>query len=181
MRGQLGRNVHTSRERLHIYVPVTLGLVLVECTTGLEQRLVDPSTTSNNADGSTSATTDSLLGARGQANASLVVVDGVADDGSVVAGCACECATIANLLLNVADDGTLRASRNREDIANSESSLLAAVDEGAGVHALGGNEGLGTELVPVGVAEDDAGKGSSTTNNEISGQTIRIQTYRPAS
>ena len=181
VRGQLKKNVGANREELHVYVPVALGLVLVECTAGLEQRFVDPPTSSDNADGSTSAAADSLLGTRGQADASLVVIDGVADDGGIVARCACECATIANLLLNVANDGTLRASRDREDVSDTEGGLLAAVDEGTGVHALGSNEGLGAQLVPVGVAEDNAGEGSTTTKNKIFGPTPSHPTYRPAS
>jgi hypothetical protein len=66
----------------------------------------------------------------------------VTDHGSVVAGGAGERATVANLLLNIADDGTLGALREGKDVAGSKGGLLAAVDERASVEALGGNERL---------------------------------------
>ena len=131
-------------------------------TASLEQRLIDTSTTSDDTDGSTGTTSDGLLGAGGETDAGLVVVGGVADNGSVVARGAGEGTAITDLLLDVADDGTLRARGDGEDVADGQGSLLAAVDEGAGVEALGGDESLLAELVPIGVAEDDAGEGSTT-------------------
>jgi hypothetical protein len=86
----------------------------------------------------------------------------VADDGGVVARCAGERTTVANLLLDVADDRTLRALRKGEDVANGERGPLAGVNERSSVETLGRDEGLGAELVAVRVAEDDAGKGSTT-------------------
>ena len=53
-------------------------------------------------------------------------------------------------------------SNDGENVADGESSLLAAVDEGTGVEALSGNESLLAELVAVGVAENNAGEGSTT-------------------
>ena len=86
----------------------------------------------------------------------------MADDGRVVARRAGERTTVTGLLLNVADDGTLRELSNGEDVANRELRLLAAVDESTGVETLSRNEGLLAELVAVGVAEDDTGKGGTT-------------------
>ena len=86
----------------------------------------------------------------------------MANHGGVVARCPGERATVADLLLNVRYDGTLRALGDGEDIADSKSRLLAAVDESTGVEALGGDESLLAELVTVWVAEDDAGEGSTT-------------------
>ena len=81
------------------------------------------------------------------------------------------CATVTHLLLNVGDDGTLRNSAQRQDVADSQGSVLASVDELAGVHALVAselsafaiqqsampghirNEGLRSQLVSVWVAE----------------------------
>mmetsp|Transcript_21967 Transcript_21967/g.47881 ORF Transcript_21967/g.47881 Transcript_21967/m.47881 type:complete len:172 (-) Transcript_21967:235-750(-) len=65
--------------------------------------------------------------------------------------------------LDVADDGTLGDGAEGKDVAYVESGLLTAVDELAGVHALGGDEELGVALVPVGVKELDLGDGRTTT------------------
>ena len=166
------------------YVLVTLGLELVERTTGLQQWLVDTSTASNDTDGCTAAAGDGLLRARWETNAGLVLIGGVADDGGVVAGCPRERTAVTDLLLNVADDGTLGALSDGKDVADSEDGLLAAVDEGTGVEALSRNEGLFAELVAVGVAKDDAGEGSTTVTYSISDprrHRIIGHTHRPAS
>lgn len=143
-------------------VLVTLGLVLVERTTSLEQRLVDTSTTRNNANGSTAAAGDGLLRARGKTDTGLVLLGGVTDDGGVVAGGTGERTAVTSLLLDVADNRTLGELGHGDDVANRELGLLSAVDEGTSVEALSRNEGLLAELVAVGVPEDDAGKGSTT-------------------
>lgn len=134
----------------------------MERTTSLEQRLVDTSTTSNNTDGGTARARDGLLRTTGETDTSLVLVGGVTDNGSVVAGCPGKGTTVASLLLNVADNGTLRALSDGENVADGEGGLLAAVDEGTSVEALSGDESLLAELVAVGVTEDDAGEGSTT-------------------
>ena len=87
----------------------------------------------------------------------------VADDGDVVAGSTAERTTVANLLLDVGDDGTLGNGREGKDVSDGESGVLAGVDELASVHALVGDESLGVQLVAVGVAELNAGEGSTTT------------------
>ena len=147
------------------YVLVTLGLELVERTTSLQQWLVNTSTASNDTDGRTAAARDGLLRTRWETNAGLVLIGGVADDGGVVAGCPRERTAVTDLLLNVADDGTLGALSDGKDVADGENGLLAAVDEGTGVHALGGDECLLAELVAVGVTENDAGKRSTTAKS----------------
>lgn len=143
---------------------VALGLELVVRTASLEQRLVDTATTGDDTDGSTAATRDGLLGTGGKTDAGLVLVGRVTDHGSVVAGCPGERTTVTDLLLDVADNGTLRALRNRENVADGKGRLLAAVNEGTSVETLGGDESLLAELVAVGVAEDDAGKRSTTAS-----------------
>ena len=94
----------------------------------------------------------------------------MADDGSVVSGSTSKSTTVTDLLLNVADDGTLRALANGDDVADGQSGLFTAVNEGTGVEAFSSNESLFAELVAVGVTEDDAGEGGTTVNryNEIS-------------
>ena len=92
----------------------------------------------------------------------------MADDSRVVAGRASERTTVTGLLLDVADDSTLRQLRDREDVADRKLGLLAAVDEGTGVETLRRDESLLAELVTVGVAEDDTGKGSTTNRPPLS-------------
>ena len=106
---------------------------------------------------------DNLLGAGGELDAGLALIGVVANDGDVVARGTAEGATVADLLLDVGDDGTLRHLTDGKDVADSERSLLTGVDELASVHALVGNEGLGNLLELVGVAEDDLGERSTTT------------------
>jgi len=52
-----------------------------------------------------------------------------------------------------------------EDVANGELGLFAAVDEGTGVQAFGGDECLRAAFVSVRVAEDDAGEGCAAVTN----------------
>lgn len=85
----------------------------------------------------------------------------MADNDGVVAGGASEDATVADVVLDVADDGTFGDGSEGEDVSDHEVGLLAAVDELPGVHALGGDEELLLVLVAEGVAEGDAGEGSA--------------------
>jgi hypothetical protein len=86
----------------------------------------------------------------------------VADDGGIVSGGTCKCTTVANLLLDVTDNGTFRTYRDRKDIADSKLSLLPCIDKGTGVKALCGNKGLFSKLVAVGVTEYDTSKWGTT-------------------
>lgn len=140
---------------------VALGAHGVVLATGLEEGLVDTTTTGGDTDGSTSLGRNGLLGTGGETDTGLAVL-GVANDGGVVAGGTGECSAVTDLLLYVEDDGTLGARGEGEDIADGESSLLAGVDERAGRDTLGGDEGLLAELVAVRVTEDNGGKGGTT-------------------
>ena len=53
---------------------VTLGLVFVESTTGLQQGLVNSASSSNDTDGGSGFTRDGLLGTRWETNAGLVLI-----------------------------------------------------------------------------------------------------------
>lgn len=106
---------------------------------------------------------DNLLGARGQLDTGLALIGVVADNGDVVAGSTAQGATVANLLLDVGNDGTLRHGAQRQNVTDGQSGVLAGVDELAGVHALVGDESLGVELEAVRVTENDLGEGSTTT------------------
>lgn len=74
-----------------------------------EERLVGPSTTSNDTNHTTHAALDNLLRARGELDTGLALVWVVADDSNVVARSPSERTTVANLLLHVSNNGTLRA------------------------------------------------------------------------
>lgn len=120
------------------------------------------SPSSNDTDGATAVRRDDGLGAGGETDAGLAVV-AVSDDGGVVARGTGEGSAVTGLLLDVADDGTLGALGDGEDVADVEGGLLAAVDERAGRDALGGDERLLAELVAVRVTEDDGGERGAAT------------------
>jgi len=141
---------------------VTLGLEFVVRATGLEQGFIDTSTAGDNTDRRTRRSRDGLLCATWEADTGFVVI-GVAYDGGVVAGCTGECATVSDFLLDVANNGTFWQLADGEDVANGELGLFAAVDEGTGVQAFGGDECLRAAFVSVRVAEDDASEGRATT------------------
>ena len=128
----------------------------------LKERLVCSTATSDDTDHTTDAGLDDLLGARGELDTGLALVGVVANNGNVVTGGTAKSTTVTHLLLDVGDNGTLGAGSEREDVANGEGSVLAGVDELAGVHALVGDEGLGVELEAVRVTENDLGEGGTT-------------------
>ena len=138
------------------YALVALSLELVVRTTRLQQRLVNPSTTRNNTDRRTAAARHRLFRAARQTDARLVLVRRVADDGGVVARGAGKSTTVTCFLFDVADDGTFGELGDGEDVSDVQSGLLAAVDESTGVETFGGNEGFLTELVAVGITEDNS-------------------------
>ena len=86
------------------------------------------------------------------------VVRVVADDDGVVPGGPGEDAAVADVVLHVADDGSLGDPAQRQHVADGERGAAAAVDELARVHALGGDEELLLVLVPERVAEGDLGE-----------------------
>jgi hypothetical protein len=91
------------------------------------------------------------------------VVRIVADDDGVVSGAPGEDTAVSYVVLDVADDGSLGDTAQRQDVADGEHGATAAVDELAGVHALGGDEELLLVLVPEGVAEGDLGERRAAT------------------
>lgn len=89
----------------------------------------------------------------------------MSNNGGIVSGSTGEGTTVTDLLLDVADDSTLRALGNRKNIANGKSSLLATVDEGTSMETLGSDESFLAEFVAVRITENDASKGCTTDNN----------------
>jgi len=135
----------------------------VICSASFEQRLVDTPATSNDTDSSTCAAGDSFLCARWKTNACFVLIGRVTNDGGIVSRGTCECTTITKFLLNVADNGTFRTCRDREDIADSKLGLLSCIYKGTRVKALCCDKGLLSELVTVGVTEDNTSKWGTTS------------------
>ena len=102
-----------------------------------QQRLVGTATAGNDADHGAGLRGKDLLVARRQAHARLARVAVVGNDGGIVARCARHSATVARLLLDVADECALRHVADGLDVANRECGLLAAVHKHTGVHACG--------------------------------------------
>ena len=86
------------------------------------------------------------------------VVRVVADDDGVVPGGPGEDAAVADVVLHVADDGSLGDPAQRQHVADGERGAAAAVHELARVHALRGDEELLLVLVAERVAEGDLGE-----------------------
>ena len=109
------------------------------------------------------------------------------NNSGVVARSACDRTTVTSLLLDVADDGTFGHTREWKHVANSELSLLAAVDESASMQTLGRDEGFSSLLVTVGIAEHNTGKRGATVCQRMSrgqlGMNSRVHQgfHRPAS
>merc|ERR1719346_142700 len=146
----------------HLWPAVPLHSVLVEGSAGLEDRLVDPSTSSNTSNHGTVGRGDNLLRAGGQLHPGLLGVRVVGDDGGVVAGGPGELAAITSLFLKVAHDGSLGHVADGHHVADGKVGLLAAVHELSSVHALSSDEELLLHLVSVRIPEVGHGKGSAT-------------------
>lgn len=127
-----------------------------------QERLVCTATTGNNSNHSSDSAADDLFGATGHLDACLALLGVVSDDSNVVSRRPAERTSVADLLLHVGHNGTFGHGAEREDVADVEGSVLARVDELAGVHAFVGDEGLGDLLVLVWMAERDLGQGSAS-------------------
>jgi hypothetical protein len=88
----------------------------------------------------------------------------VPDNCSIVSRSSCEGAAIAYFLLYVANNGSFRTLRDRENIANSESGFFPRVDKSTSMQTLGRNKSLLAKLVAVRVTENDTSKRSAATN-----------------
>ena len=104
-------------------------------TTSLQDWLVDTSTTSYKSDHGSVGRGDDLLGSRGELHPGPVGVGVVGDDGGVVAASSGQLATIPCLLLQVADNSSLRHLTDGHHVSDGDLGLFAAVDKLSGVHA----------------------------------------------
>jgi hypothetical protein len=142
---------------------VALDSVLVVRASSLEQGFIDTTTSSNDSNGGATFVWDNLLGARHELDAGLSVVWVLAEHDCVVSGNTREWAAIANLWLDVGDNGSFRHGREWEDVTDSESSLLSAVDKLASEHTFSRNESFLLVFILVGVSESDLCEGSAST------------------
>jgi hypothetical protein len=72
--------------------------------------------------------------------------------------------TAVSLLgFNVANNGTFGDHVQGQDVTDSKSGLLSAVNELSSVHAFGTNEELIVSLIPVGIEKLDLGDGCAST------------------
>jgi hypothetical protein len=132
---------------------VTLDGVLVEGTSGLQQRLIGTATSGNDTNLGTDGGRNSLLtsGRKSKLGGSLFLV--VSDNDSVGTRGTGESTTISLLGFNVADNGSLGNGRQRQDVSAGQRGLLSAVDELSGVHTFGTDEQFIVTLVTVLVQE----------------------------
>ena len=148
---------------------VALATEAVVRVTGLEDRLLDTATARDDADHSTAARGDGLLLAAGELQAGTTGLEVVGDDDAVVTAGASDRATVTELGLHVADDATLRHLAQRQDVADGQGGLDAAVHRLAGEHTLRGHHQLLDALVLVRVAELHAGQGGTTAGLVLDG------------
>jgi len=153
--GMLDR-VHGHTANLRPGVP--LSLVLEVGPAGLEQRLVDSAATGDDSHHRAVGRRNRLFRTRRQLDFRLVVIRVVGDDGGVVAGSSGQFAAISQLLLQLADDGSLGHGADGHHVADGQRRLLAAVDELARVHALHRDERLLALLEFVGISKLDDGE-----------------------
>merc|ERR1711962_141225 len=154
-----GGHGHTTNLRPRI----PLSLVLEVGSAGLQQRLVDSSSTGDDADHRAVAGRNRLLRSRWQLHFRPSHIRVVGDDGGVVAGSSGQFAAISQLLLQLADDGSLRHGADGHHVADGQRRLLAAVDELARVHALDGDERLLALLKFVGISKLHDGQRRAAT------------------
>ena len=142
---------------------VTLDGVLVVSTSGLQQRLVGTTTSSNNSDLGTDGGRDGFLtsGRKSKLGGSLLIV--VGDNNSVGSRATGESSTVTALGFDVADNGSLRDRSQRQDVTAGKAGLLTAVDELSRVHTFGTEEQFVVALVSVRVDKlNTANRGTST-------------------
>jgi len=143
--------------------PVSLlGVRAVVAGVGAEHRLVSSLAASANANHGSAASEDGLADTGGESDTRLLAILGVADHDSGGAGGTGKGATVTELSLNVGDNGALRHLVDGENVADSERSFGATIDELAGVHAFDSDEKLSVLLEFVLVSENDFGKRGAT-------------------
>jgi hypothetical protein len=103
----------------------------------------------------------------------------VTDDGGVVTRSSGERTTVTSLLLDVANDGSLGALTDGENVSDVQGSLLSAVNERSGRETLGSDESLLSDLVSVRVSEDDSGQGGTSDGKQQVARSVKADRKSP--
>ena len=154
-----GIHTHTTND----WPVVLLDLVLVVGTTGLEDGLINTTTSGDDSDLASSSRVEGLLGTGWKTDTGLLCVGVVADDGGVVTRGTGNLTAISGVEFDVEDGRTFGDLGQRKDVSDREFGFGSAEDELASVHSLSGNEELFCVLVPVGVFENNTSKRGTTT------------------
>jgi hypothetical protein len=96
---------------------------------GLQEGLVCTATSSDDTNHTTAGAGEDLLGTGGELDAGLALIGVVADDGNVVTRGTAERTTVAVLVLDVGQDGTLGDRVKGQDVADGQRGVLSGVDE----------------------------------------------------
>jgi len=137
---------------------VSLSLVLEVGSSSLEHGLVDSSSSGDDSDHRSIAGRNRLLRTRWQLYLRFVLIGVMGDDGGVVARCSGEFAAISQLLLELADDGSLWHGTDGHDVTDGQRRLLSTIDKLTSVHAFDGDERLLALLKLVWISEFDDGQ-----------------------
>jgi hypothetical protein len=164
------------RNTSHLGPAVTLDAVLVELITGLEDRLIDSTTTSDQTNSSSALGRDGLTSTRRESDTGLKTVVRVTHDDGRATRSLSKHTTIAMVVLDGRDDGTLGHPVERKNVANSKLSVLAAVDELTSVKSLNSNEQVLDVSVVVRVTEDNLSERSTSARivHNVSDQTLHV-------
>jgi len=141
---------------------VALDAILVVSASSLEEGLISTSSTGNDTNLSTDARGDSLLSSRRETKTGGSLIFIVGNNDGEASRSTSKSTTITDLGLNVAHNGSLGNTAQRQAVSNNQVGLLSAVDEHTSVHTLGGKHKLGIALVFVGIQELDLGNGSTS-------------------
>ncbi|EKG03588.1 hypothetical protein TCSYLVIO_005362 [Trypanosoma cruzi] len=146
----------------HLGPAVTLATEAVKGVTGLQHRLLNTATASNDTNHGAAVTGNGLLLPAWQLQACAASLVVVRDDDAVVARGTCYGAAVADLRLHVADDAALRDLAKRQHIANGEWCLHAAENGLSSEHALRRHHQLLHAAVLVRMPEFHAGERGTT-------------------
>jgi len=142
---------------------ISLHSEFVVSITSLEKGLLSSPSTGNLPNHCSAATWNNLLSTRWEFDPGSVVIRIVTNNNGIVPRTPSENPTISNMVFDVTHHSSFGNGSQGQHVPNDKGGLLPAVDELAGVHALGGDEELVLLLVSEGVAEADSGKRGTAT------------------
>jgi hypothetical protein len=142
---------------------VPLGLESVVVVTGLQDGLLNTSSSGADTNHGTAVVRDGLLLARWELDTGLLGIRVLRDDDGVSATGLGQSGPVTNLSFQVADNGTFRHGLQRQNVTDDKFGLLTAVDVLTRVATFGGNHVEGHLLKLEGVTELNLGKGGTTT------------------